>query len=902
MVSERHPSRAAQEAFLVRPLRRSTLPLSSLVVLTVLTGTSWAAPSPSLDDYVLFALDRMQVRNLRGGEGDLGVNAGSFVARGTLAAPAAQVVAGSADVAAASTCSGIYATSVGASGPTCQAAGAAPQPIVADVPAACGYPVAFPACNGAARMTVRAGRTVLPPGVYGDVVVKSSGAPATLELAGGSYVFCSLRVGRHGEVRFRAASQVHIADALKLGVGAVLVPADGMAAARAGRVYVRGKSVTIDRQARLAAVLCAPTARLKVNQSRIEGAAVAKEIRATGASVLRPYEEPRAACAARNPLRNLYFGDLHVHTALSFDAQAFDVRTTPAEAYGFARGAPVALPPLDVNGVGTRTVQLERPLDFAAVTDHSEFLGEVEECTTPGSPNYDAPTCQLYRGETYSAVRFFGLALTAQQPKRYADVCAPNGQECAVRGAQVWQSVQQAAEQAYDRSSACSFTTFVGYEYTSARATSTMHRNVIFRNDRVPYPTTYFEEESPRGLWSQLEAGCRDATSGCDVLAIPHNPNESNGHMFAIEYPGARSVAAERGQAAARVAMEPLVEIYQHKGDSECMNGLSGVIGASDEQCDFEKDPRPFRDCGDGTGGGGVTRGGCFSRLDFVRNVLLAGLAEEQRLGVNPYRLGIIAGTDTHNGTTGAVDETTFQGHRGTDDDTPASQLGNGVLTGGGIQFSPGGIVGVWAEENSRPSIFDALRRREVFGTSGPRMAVRFFGGWDLPAGLCTAPEMIADAYAAGVPMGSLLDPPTAAAPSFLIAATRDPGTQARPGTPLQRLQVVKGWIDDAGWHQEVFDVAGDGDNGATVDTDTCVASGPGDDDLCTVWTDPTFDASRRAFYYVRVLENPTCRWSTVTCNALPPDDRPPSCTDPTVPKTVQERAWSSPIWYRPSA
>ncbi|MCC6763119.1 MAG: DUF3604 domain-containing protein [Deltaproteobacteria bacterium] len=883
-------------------LRRSMLSSSPALVLTALVATAGATPSPSLDAYSLFALETMHVRNLRAGDGDLGVNQGAFTARGSFSAPTAQVVAASADVVATGDCNGIYATSVASSGPDCPAAGAAPQPIVADVPTACGYPATFPACDAAAGVTVRAGRTVLPPGVYGDVAVKSSGAPATLELVGGSYVFCSLRIGRHGEVRFRGAAQLHVAGALKLGVGAALAPADGMAAPLTGRVYVQGKSITLDREARLAAALCAPTAKLKANRSRVEGAAVAREVRAAGATVLRPYEEPRAACADHDPLRNLYFGDLHVHTALSFDAQAFDVRTTPAEAYGFAQGAPVALPPLDVNGVGTRTVQLERPLDFAAVTDHSEFLGEVEECTTPGAPNYDAPSCQVYRGETFNAVRFIALPLASLEPERFADICAPNGQECAIQGAQVWQSVQQAADQAYDRTAACGFTSFVGYEYTSARATSTRHRNVIFRNDRVSYPTTYFEEQSPQGLWSQLEAGCRDAASGCDVLAIPHNPNESNGNMFAVEYPGARSVAAERTQAAARGAMEPLVEIYQHKGDSECMNGLSGVIGASDEQCDFEKDPRPFRDCGDGVGGQGVARGGCFSRLDFVRNVLLAGLAEDQRLGVNPYRLGIIAGTDTHNGTPGAVEEATFQGHRGTDDATPATQLGNGVLTPGGIQFSPGGIVGVWAEENSRPSIFDALRRREVFGTSGPRIAVRFFGGWNLAAGLCADPDMIAGAYAAGVPMGSVMDPPTAAAPSFLVAAARDPGTLARPGTPLQRVQVVKGWIDDAGWHQEVFDVAGDANNGATVDTDTCVASGPGDDDLCAVWTDPSFDASRHAFYYVRVLENPTCRWSTVTCNALAPGERPPSCTDPDVAKTVQERAWSSPIWYRPGA
>ncbi len=883
-------------------LLRPTLCVSVLLAALAGTPVAFGAVSSSLDAYSLFATDGMRVRNLRAGDGDLGVNAGAFVARGTFAAPTAQIVADRADLGTGGACGALYANTAIGAGPTCTGAGAAPTPIIADVPTACGYPSSFPACNDAARLVVRAGRTVLPPGVYGDVVVKSPGALATLELTGGSYVFCSLRVGRHGEVRFRGPSQIHVAGVMKLGVGAQLAPVDGIAEPLAADVWVAGKSTTLDRDSRVLATVCAPAAKLKLNRSRVEGAAVAKEIRASGATVLRPYVEVRAACADQNPLRNLYFGDLHVHTSLSFDAQAFDVRTTPAEAYAFAQGAPVALPPLDLGGVGTRTVQLERPLDFVAVTDHSEYLGEVEECTTPGAPNYASGTCVTYRGEEYNAVRVFGLSLVTANPTRFPDVCGPGGQECLTQATQIWQSVQDAAEDAYDRTSACSFTSFVGYEYTSARSGSTQHRNVIFGNDRVPFPTSYFEERTPQGLWSQLDAGCRDATSGCDVLAIPHNSNESNGNMFEVEYPGARSVAAERVQAAQRGAMEPLVEIYQHKGDSECMNGLSGVIGASDEQCDFEKDPRPFLDCGDGTGGGGVTRLGCFSRLDFVRNVLLAGLAEDARLGVNPYRLGIIASTDTHNGTPGMVDETTFVGHRGTDDDTPAKQLGNGVLTGGGIQFSPGGIVGVWAEENSRPRLFDALRRREVFGTSGPRIAVRFFGGWNLPAGLCTDPDMIADAYAAGVPMGSVLDAPAAAAPSFLISAARDPGTLARPGTQLQRVQVVKGWTDAAGWHQEVFDVAGDPDNGAAVDTDTCTTSGPGDDTLCTVWTDPGFDASQHAVYYVRVLENPTCRWSTITCNALAPVDRPPSCTDPDVEKTVQERAWTSPIWYRPGA
>jgi len=613
------------------------------------------------------------------------------------------------------------------------------------------------------------------------------------------------------------------------------------------------------------------------------------------------YTEARTPCAQHNPLRNVYFGDLHVHTTYSFDAHAFEVRTTPAQAYRFAQGDPVTLPPLDAQGNGTRTLRIDRPLDFAAVTDHSEYLGEVEACTTPGSPTYDAPTCVIYRGDEYGAVRKFGVAFTPLKPQRFADVCGANGSVCRDLAGDVWQRIQDAAAAAYDRTAACTFTSFVAYEYSASPGVSTMHRNVIFRNDHVPFPTSVFEQPTPQGLWTQLKATCLDAGTGCDVLAIPHNSNESNGHMFAVEYPGATSVDEQRAQAAFRVRMEPLVEVFQHKGESECFNGLSGVVGSPDELCNFETRNRSASDdCGDGTGQLGTGGTGCLSRLDFVRGVLLAGLQEQTRLGVNPYRLGIIASTDTHNGTPGATTEATWMGHRGTDDDTPAKQLGPGVLTLGGAIFNPGGLVGVWAEENSRPSVFDALRRREVFGTSGTRLSVRLFGGWNLPASLCEDPQMLEKAYARAVPMGGTLAPlpssPTV--PSFVVAALRDAGTAARAGTPLQRIQVIKGWIEDGAAHEQIYDVAGDPNNGATVDTTTCEPHGSGFDSLCTVWTDPAFNPEEPAFYYVRAVENPTCRWGAYVCNAQPPDQQPDACADASVPKVIQERAWSSPIWY----
>jgi len=613
-------------------------------------------------------------------------------------------------------------------------------------------------------------------------------------------------------------------------------------------------------------------------------------------------EDGREPCAARNPLRNAYYGDLHVHTAYSFDAHGFDVATTPQQAYAFARGEPVELPPLDANGRGTQTLRLARALDFAAVTDHSEFLGEVEACTTPGAAGYESVTCQNYRAGGNAGVGTLGIFTAFTRPRRPADVCG-DGAECLRIASEVWQRIQDAAEAAYDRTPRCGFTTFVGYEYSAGTNISTLHRNVIFRNAVVPFPTTYFEQPTPLGLWRELKTTCLDAGTGCDALAIPHNSNESNGRMFIVEYPGATSLDAQREQASLRATLEPAVEIYQHKGDSECMNGLSGVLGQPDEACNFEKRRTPpFDDCGDAKGALGTTGLGCVSRYDFVRNALLYGLLEQERLGVNPYRLGIMASTDTHNGTPGAVEEEAFIGHRGTDDDVPEKQLGSGSLYPGGIVFSPGGLTGVWAEENSRSSLFDAVRRREVFGTSGPRIAVRFFAGWDYGAGLCGDPALLRKAYAGGVAMGGTLAarPSAASGPTFVVSALRDVGVPGRPGVALQRLQIVKGWIAGGQPQQQVFDVAGSADNGAVVDVDTCTPRGPGADTLCTVWQDPEFDPAQRAVYYARVLENPSCRWSTYTCNRLPVDQRPPACSDPSVPKTIQERAWTSPIWYEP--
>lgn len=616
------------------------------------------------------------------------------------------------------------------------------------------------------------------------------------------------------------------------------------------------------------------------------------------------YTEAREPCADRNPLRNVYYGDLHVHTGNSFDAWVFEVRTYAAEAYRFARGEPIALPPLDDAGRGTQTLRLDRPLDFAAVTDHSEYLAEIAACTTRGAAGYDSATCVGYRAAENDSIYQFGWRITRPDPQRFPDLCRDGVLNCRGDLARdVWQRIQDAAEAAYDRTAACGFTTFVAYEYSGAPNLSNLHRNVIFRNAEVPdLPLSFFEAPAPEDLWAHLRQDCLDRDDGCDVLAIPHNSNWSNGNLFSLTYGGAETPAAQREAAALRARLEPVVEIVQHKGDSECSNGFAALMGAPDELCDFEKLRDPgFADCGEGTGRGAMAGVGCVSAYDFVRNALKRGLAEWQRLGVDPFHLGIIGSTDTHNGTPGAVEEADYLGHWGDNEDEPAERLGPGGVTPGGVRFGPGGLAAVWAVENSRDAIFEALRRREVFGTSGPRIAVRMFAGWDLPEDLCDAPGLVATGYARGVPMGADLPPPSAGAPRLVVQAMRDPGTAERPGTPLQRIQIIKGWVDaEGGLHERVYEVAGDADGGAGVDPDTCALRGDGFDTLCASWRDPDFDPALPAFYYARVVENPSCRWNAWACNRLEPASRPASCTDPATPKTVQERAWTSPIWYLP--
>jgi hypothetical protein len=611
---------------------------------------------------------------------------------------------------------------------------------------------------------------------------------------------------------------------------------------------------------------------------------------ADGAATPAP---PAAAssCPDRDPERRVFFGDLHVHTARSMDAYIFAARATPDDAYRFARGEPLRLAPFEADGRGTRPVQLARPLDFAAVTDHSEFFGGVQLCAAADSPQRAGELCQEYL-EPFDPRATGSLAASVREIGRRMDLlksaehCGADGAACRSAAGEVWREMQASAARWLEP---CRFTTFVAYEYSPIPEFTKLHRNVIFRGDSVPVlPISSLDEPSAAGLWRRLRRECDEAGRGCESLAIPHNPNLSNGQMFAVEAGGSRESRAELARL--RAAVEPLLEMMQMKGDSECASGMWQVMG-SDELCEFEKlrvNPTP-PDCEGGTGKGALIGEGCASRLDFARYALLEGLRQEAELGVNPYKPGFIASTDIHDGTPGRVDE------------WAVDAIGARARPAPGM--NPGGLAAIWAEENTRDALFAAMRRRETYATSGPRITARFFGGWDYPEDLCADPDWIRRGYSGGVPMGG--DLPAAGAPGtrpvFAVSALRDPGTPEHPGGLLQRIQIVKAWVSDDGtFQQRVHDVAGDPDAAAGVDPQTCAPHGPGAESLCAVWRDPEFDPGQRVFYYARILENPSCRHTAWACATLAAAERPAWCSDPGVPATIQERAWTSPIWYTP--
>lgn len=599
---------------------------------------------------------------------------------------------------------------------------------------------------------------------------------------------------------------------------------------------------------------------------------------------------PQAPCANPDPNRRPYFGDLHVHTSLSIDASTRGTRALPADAYAFAKGGALGLPPYNKQGQPGHEIRLDRPLDFAAVTDHAELLGEAALCANPDSPAYDNYACKMVRRWPGFGGRYllFG-AVYLSKPHRFS-LCGPHGERCSAATGDVWKLIRQAAEDAQDHSPECKFSAFVAYEWTLSPGGTNLHRNVIFKDSAVPRrPISVYEASRPEALWRQLQSQCRDSIDGCDVLAIPHNSNVSNGLMFRTVNSDGTPMTAE--DARRRADLEPLVEIMQSKGDSECIPGSLNP----DEQCGFEKlNYRTFTENALNMGSSDAPPS------SFVRSALGEGLKLEESLGVNPFKLGIIASTDTHMAAAGYVTEDDFIGHGF----SPPSRSNRASLPDL-VVHNPGGLTAVWAEENSRASLFAAMKRRETFGTSGPRMSVRFFGGTDWPSDLCARPDAVSYAYQHGVSMGGDLKVVADGKASFFFDARMDVGTDAHPGTQLERVQLVKGWLEGGKVHEEVVDVLGQ--KSGPIPETGCAALPGGAERLCGVWQDPHFVPGQQAYYYVRVLELPTCRWSARLCDAkgvscaegkIP--DGLEACCAKGVPRRIQERAWSSPIWYSP--
>ncbi len=579
-----------------------------------------------------------------------------------------------------------------------------------------------------------------------------------------------------------------------------------------------------------------------------------------------------------NTERNAYFGDLHVHTMYSFDAFIFGTTSSPDDAYEFAKGGTIIHP-------AGFDMSLDTPLDFYGVSDHAFYLGVLRQMADPSTEISKHPAAAGMstlggsddRGAKFTAILQFmrsGRGLEINDPVIRKDA---------------WDDIVASANRHNDPGN---FTAFVAYEYTASGADSgNLHRNVIFRDDIAPeLPFSRLDSSNPEDLWAWMD---NNRANGIESLAIPHNSNGSNGSMFMLTDNAGRPI--DDAYANLRMRNEPLVEITQVKGTSDTHPALS----PNDEWADFEI--MPFR-----------IATSLYSEPNgsYVRQAYLNGLKMQAEGGFNPYKLGVIGSSDTHNASY-AGDEDDYWSKVGLRD-------ANGVLRGSVPLSEPrangelyadtyfntwgaAGLAGVWAEENTRAAIYDAFRRKETFGTSGTRMKVRFFAGNDLPE--LDDEDLIGKAYGGGVPMGGDLIANAAGIPSFIAWVAKDPNSAS-----LQRLQIIKGWVEDGEAQEQVFDVAcSDGgsvdptshrcpDNGAQVNLLDCsISEGLGAAELKARWQDPSYDPDQHAIYYVRALENPTCRWST--WDAI----RAGVAPRPDLPATIQERIWSSPIWVTPS-
>jgi hypothetical protein len=605
-----------------------------------------------------------------------------------------------------------------------------------------------------------------------------------------------------------------------------------------------------------------------------------QEAEAPPAVIADPVEaeaEAKAPAPAGNPLRNAYYGDLHVHTALSVDAFITNTRTLPDDAYRYAKGE-------EIDHVSGNRIRIGTPLDFMAVTDHSEVLGMARAMGNPDNPLSREPLAAGITSLDYDVSQntFRGLVTqhSNQDVNDLTRIAMSEGAQQA--SADAWQLLRDAAESHYEPGK---FTTFVAYEWSSQPDFANLHRNVVFRGTNVPpTPFSSLNSANPEDLWAHLDEW--RSQGGDDAIAIPHNSNASKGRMYPLLDSFGNELNADYAER--RLRNEPITEMTQFKGTSETHPELS----ANDEFAEFE--------IWNTTVGAPVTIepdvGG------YVRHAFQRGLLLEEQKGFNPYRFGLIGSSDTHNSSS-AVEENNFTGGHGNADSTAEKRLNSkeSTLALASTNFSASGLAGVWAESNTRDAIFDAMRRRETFATSGPRISVRFFAGADYADGTLDSPDALEQAYAGGVPMGGVLQAGSGS-PDFLVWANMDP-----VGQRLQRVQIVKAWVEQGETRERIFDVAcSDGgtpdaetarcpDNGASVNLADCSVSEQGAASLSAQWRDPAYDPARRAVYYARVIENPSCRWSSWDAVRL---GQP---APQGVAATLQERAWSSPIWVQPA-
>lgn len=581
---------------------------------------------------------------------------------------------------------------------------------------------------------------------------------------------------------------------------------------------------------------------------------------------------PAKTVAAANPDRNVFFGDLHIHTSLSTDAYTMGVRALPDDAYTYARGG-------TIEHAAGYPIRLERPLDFAAVTDHAEYLG-VARALQPDLPLVRHSLRDvLLNGSRFSITKTWLQTVSGFDEE---DIEYDENAESVMLSA--WQQTIAAAQQHYQPGV---FTTFIGYDWSAMPGGDNLHRNVIYRGQRVPkLPYSSLESANPEDLWREL---ARQKKRNMQALAIPHNGNLSNGRMWQQQsYAGKPWTDKD---ALLRKRFEPISEIMQVEGSSE----THPLLSPQDEFADFELyDRLPKKEGGNANAKGGYARDG-----------LRTGLELASKVGSNPYIFGVIGSSGGHNASS-PVEEDGYHGTLPMLDGSAALRMNTATLLPASKnrarERSAAGLAAVWAEENTRASLFDALQRRETYATSGPRIKLRFFGGWRYSETLLGQADAIKQAYANGVPMGSELPARNSArVPTFALWAEKD-----AEGANLDRVQIIKGWVDASGKsHEKVYDVIASGDRVPSPITGTLptvgnivyvrnatYANAIGAGKLSTVWHDPDFDPTVAAFYYARAIEIPTPRWTTFDArrlNILPPQ-----------PATLQERAVSSAIWYSP--